>query len=592
MTDAYAPLVSSEPIEGQPLPPTIYQPTPERDRIDQEAGYYEASRGLAFRQVFEDAQITDRLLGFIGADNDRAFQAQRNRVFGRTYGTDAPLSSEEANSRYGVAGRLTFDKPISEPMAAWRQSLAQREAFRDQVVANADIGPLETIGASIAGSILDPIGLPLWAVPELATGRALRSGALASRLGRLGAVERGVLTGATEGLAGSLVYEGANLWLHHEAADDYDFGDASANVIFGGLLGGAAGGLGGWFEGRKSARAPRVVEALSEDGRTGAFAQAFGDMIEDRPVNLGPSLARTAEAGRLAPPADDVVRLWRADGDAPGRFSSDMTTTLNRAGETDSPVWYVDLPADDALAQPDQPNFTFTRDLPEDVAGRAVQADAGMNAIRWGRMDDAARLAWTADQQIDQARSRLAARENTTFTPYRGGEVDRWGATREDVALMDAEDRAIIAEIEAAQAAGRLDQVASVRIVAGMGDRAPSTTRGLLDATAAWVAREGDDAAPAASAAAAQSASRPSRAPAAESAKATAARRSKPKVAKGEAPPMPKGEPFADPEVAALAADTEAMLAREGLTAPQGAEPQTVADAVLAGAQCLMRSAA
>ncbi len=64
---------------------------------------------------------------------------------------------------------------------------------------------------------------------------------------------------------------------------------------------------------------------------------------------------------------------------------------------------------------------------------------------------------------------------------------------------------------------------------------------------------------------------------------------SPPKVAKGEVPPPPKGEPFADPETARLAADTEAMMAREGLEAAVGgsSDPQTVADAVAAGAACL-----
>jgi hypothetical protein len=68
----------------------------------------------------------------------------------------------------------------------------------------------------------------------------------------------------------------------------------------------------------------------------------------------------------------------------------------------------------------------------------------------------------------------------------------------------------------------------------------------------------------------------------------------KPRVAKGETPPPPKGEPFADPEVAALAADTEAALLREGLdpadiaaATPPAQDPQTVADAVAAGAFCL-----
>ncbi len=309
MTDAsYTPALTSEPIDGRPLPPAqaapassgqMYAPEGNTALVDREAGYYQASRGLALRELFEDAQITDRLGSWMEADRAQAFERQRNRVFGPT--VDAPLSAEEANQRFGVAGRLSFDKPVSESMAGWRQSLAQREAFRDAVVSNADVGPLEALGASLAGSILDPAGIPLWLVPELATGRALRAGAMATRLGRLPSIARGVVTGAAEGVAGGLAYESVNLWLHHEASDDYDFGDASANVIFGGVLGAVAGGAGGWWEGRTRSRAPAVVEQLSDDGRLGAFSEALEAVIEDRPVDLGPMLARQAEVADLAP---------------------------------------------------------------------------------------------------------------------------------------------------------------------------------------------------------------------------------------------------------------------------------------------------
>jgi hypothetical protein len=183
-------------------------------------------------------------------------------------------------------------------------------------VSNADVGPLEALGASLAGSLLDPAGIPLWLAPELAAGRALRAGAAASRLGRLGSIPRGVVTGAIEGVAGGLAYEGVNLWLHHEAADDYDFGDASANVILGGVLGGAVGGVGGWWEGRgaRPPRAPEAVERLSPEARTGAFADALEAVIEDRPVDLGPLLVRQAEVTDLTPARPEARALLDEEG--------------------------------------------------------------------------------------------------------------------------------------------------------------------------------------------------------------------------------------------------------------------------------------
>lgn len=289
---AYTPQVPSEPITGQPLAPAMYVVEGETDRVDREAEFYGASKGLALKEIFEDAQITGRLGGYLEAERGRTFERQREIVFG----VDRPLSAEEANDRFGVPGRLSFDKPVSASIAAWQQGLAQREAFREEVVANADVGPLEALGASLAGSILDPAGIPLWLVPELATGRALRAGVAASRLGRMGSIQRGVVTGALEGTAGGLAYEGVNLWLHNEGAEDYSFGEALTNVALGGVLGGAIGGGGGWWEGRTRGRAPAVVEQLSPEGRTGAFAEALDAAIEDRSVDLAPMLARQAEA--------------------------------------------------------------------------------------------------------------------------------------------------------------------------------------------------------------------------------------------------------------------------------------------------------
>lgn len=297
---AYTPPVSNG--------PAMYQARPDRERVDREAPFMEASRGLALSEAFGDAQITGRLGGWLEAERRRTFDQQRQVVFGGDVG--APLSVEEANERYSVPGRLTFDKPVHEAMAAWRQSIHQREAFRDEVISNADVGALELMGAGIAGSILDPAGIPLWLVPELAAGRALRGAAAASRLGRLGSVSRGALIGGAEGVAGGVLYEAANLWLHHEAVTDYDLGDAAANVVFGGLLGAAIGGGGGWWEGRTRGRAPEVVEQLSDNGRAGAWAETLEAVIEDRPVNLAPLLeqdARLRQAGRL--PAEQLAGL-------------------------------------------------------------------------------------------------------------------------------------------------------------------------------------------------------------------------------------------------------------------------------------------
>lgn len=337
-------------------PTSMWAATPEPERVNREAPFMEASRGLALREAFEDSQIS-RYWGFIAADDARARQAQRDRF----NGTDSRLTAEEANERYGVPGRLTFDGPISEPIAAWQNSLRRREAFRDEVIANADVSPLQLIGAGFAGAIFDPVGLPLWLVPELAAGRFLRSAAATSRLARLGPVARGAVVGGAEGVAGGLVYEGVNLWMHNEAAEDYSFGQASANVLFGGLLGAGIGGAGGWWQGRTAARAPEAVTALDDGARVGALAEALDAVIEDRAVDLGPMLAREAEAR-----AAGRVRGARALDEGPMGAVEDAPTLAMRTLEpdvavtprgTEVPVRYALVEADDLVTSHDDDLF-------------------------------------------------------------------------------------------------------------------------------------------------------------------------------------------------------------------------------------------
>lgn len=404
MTDTYPTDVSGPVIEGGPLPPVqdytpILTPEAEADRVDRESAYYAPSRGLALQEVFEDAQITDRLLGFIGADADRRFDAHRRRVFGDQV---APLlEPEEANERFGVEGRLSFDRPVDLNIAAWRHSQAQAGAFRDEVLANADLSWWETLGTSFAGALLDPAGLPLWMVPELAAGRALRSGAAGSRLARLPGAARGALTGAAEGVAGGVLYEGANLWLHHEAADDYDFGQASANVLIGGVLGAGLGGLGGWWEARgRAPRAPAALQDLDDRQALGAFVEALEAVAEDRPVDLAPvmrrSAARTAD-GQLPPErlraldeqASPEARSTATPAELPARRLDEAVAVTPRGDEF--PVRYAVVEADDLVTSHDDdlfPNPEYPAELQprkRDRAGaqaRNRQLEAELNPKR------------------------------------------------------------------------------------------------------------------------------------------------------------------------------------------------------------------
>lgn len=374
MTDTYTPPVSSDRIEGRPLPPAapIWTPEGDPDRVNREAPYMQASRALGLWTNFADT--AGKGLDYLEYDAARARSRQRNRVFGAEFGTDAPLSPEEANERYGVPGRLSFDRPVDPVTAGWRHSVAQREAFREEVTAASGMGWWETMGATFAGSLVDPVMAPLWLVPELGAWRLLKSGLAASRLARFGPVARGAVTGGLEGIAGGVLYQGANLWIAHEAADDYSFGEASANVLFGGLLGAAVGGGGGWWEGRHArGRAPRVVEDLSPDSRMGAFVEALDAVREDRPVDLSPMLVREAEArasGRMAPevlerlddaaPGEGIAARWADD-----RFGDVAVTPRGR----EVPVRFALVEARDLITSHDDDLFR-NPDYPSELQPR------------------------------------------------------------------------------------------------------------------------------------------------------------------------------------------------------------------------------
>lgn len=352
MSDAfYVPPRDPDPITGRPLPPAVPQdparnanvaaPPADLDRIDRYAGSLTPSRGLALREAFFGGQLEQPL-------------RQAGAWFDDLTGRDPTLSVEQANEVYGIEGRLTFTEPVSEGTAAWRNSTERRQAFREEVLSASDLGPLERVGASLAGSILDPAALPLWLIPEVGAGRAI-GGAL--RATALGPVARGAIRGAGEGVAGGLLVEGVNLWQHNELADDYDLGDATLTVLAGGVLGGAFGTAGGLWEARTARRGPAATADMSDDARLGAFAIALDDVIEDRPVDLSAVLTGEVEA-RAAGRVPGAARLDDGALDLlPGARAFDLDVAVTTRTGREIPIRYALFEADDLITSHDDDLF-------------------------------------------------------------------------------------------------------------------------------------------------------------------------------------------------------------------------------------------
>lgn len=222
------------------------------------------SNAMGRRALFDEAQVTDRVGGFIVSDDRRSFDAQRARVFGDNYRNE--LSAEDANARYGVEGELKFDAPVNEHRAVEMNRQATLRRFREDTAARADLSVLESIGASVLGSATDPVMLPTWFIGGgSAAVRALGVGATTTRGA---AIARGATVGVIDGLTGGVVAEGINAAARLSTGEDYTGGDALRNILFGAALGGVIGGtIGGVTGGGRrapAARAPSVRGPVGE----------------------------------------------------------------------------------------------------------------------------------------------------------------------------------------------------------------------------------------------------------------------------------------------------------------------------------------
>lgn len=199
------------------------------------------SRRLGRRLVFEESQVTDRVLGFLGSDQDAAFDRKMATVYGDAYSN--MLTPAEANAQYGIEGELTFDAPVNAHRAQDINRQAQLRRYREQTAARAGLSSLDTLGASLAGAATDPVMLPTWFVGG--GGAALRAMRVAPAATRLGGAARGATVGVIDGLTGGVVAEGINAGARLGAGENYGFGDATRNVLFGTVLGAGVGGATG-----------------------------------------------------------------------------------------------------------------------------------------------------------------------------------------------------------------------------------------------------------------------------------------------------------------------------------------------------------
>jgi hypothetical protein len=194
----------------------------------------------------------------IGAAFDEALRfnpaASLFRAARRAMGESPMLAPEEAAARYGLDGRLKFSEPTPEHVARDLYELKLQElrlqSIRDRSPGGA-LQMLGSLGASFAGSALDPINIASAFVPVVGPTR------MAAWSAAWGVNRARLATGAVEGAVGAAVVEPLVFGVARAEQADYDALDSLLNVTFGAALGGglhwAGGAIGDAFSGRRRA---------------------------------------------------------------------------------------------------------------------------------------------------------------------------------------------------------------------------------------------------------------------------------------------------------------------------------------------------
>lgn len=208
------------------------------------------------------------------------------------------MSAEEANARYGVQGRLTFDQPTPEPVARSMRDYHVAQAERESVIARSGggvgSGAVARVGMAFTAAMLDPLNIATAVIPFIGEARvaAVLGGAA---YGARGAAMVRVVEGAGSGFIGAAALEPLNYMLSRQERDDYTMGDVATNLAFGTLLGAILHpAVGALRDARAGAPPPWSPEA-----REAAMRQAAAAMAEGRPIAAADAIQwQAAREGR------------------------------------------------------------------------------------------------------------------------------------------------------------------------------------------------------------------------------------------------------------------------------------------------------
>lgn len=201
------------------------------------------------------------------------------------------LSPEEANQAYGIKGSLTFDRPISEPVARDLSEARKAQLARQDVINRRADGLLTGMvsrgAVGLMMGVLDPLNLAAALIPGVGQETALGLIARASWAERQ--VIRGAY-GASQGAIGTAALEPLIYGLDAREQADWSMGHALQSIAFGGVLGGGLHVLLRAPGGRLTAQ----MEAAGHEARRAALQAAVAQHLADAPTNIDVALAASA----------------------------------------------------------------------------------------------------------------------------------------------------------------------------------------------------------------------------------------------------------------------------------------------------------
>lgn len=296
------------------------------------------------RGQYSDAGLADRFLGK-GIDIPLSGAAPAP--------TEPLMNPADANEAFAPKGETWFDKPISEGLAQEVAKEKREDIQRDSNLARYENAHdwLHNLGASIAGSMLDPLNVGAMFVPgigEEAVAARLGGGVAARMAGR-------VVSGATGGAIASVPIVAAHIGLDQDMNLRDAFYDLAISAAGGAILQGL--GEGGLRE--AGVLGPdKLMRDAAAAGQTAsqthaAITAAVGQLTQEEPINVVPI---------IHPPATDLqvknVKLYlMANGikDVPeeiiqraaaiARTGEDIDVALAEARKVSIPQTFADLAA-------------------------------------------------------------------------------------------------------------------------------------------------------------------------------------------------------------------------------------------------------